>query len=83
MSEHIDRSLAGLTVRIQREQCIGSANCIKVAPEVFELDEGSIVAFRPDAAEIDSQRLTEACDVCPVDALEVFDEAGRRIIPRA
>ena len=81
-SEHTDHPLSGLTVRIDRERCIGSANCIKVAPEVFELDDTSIVEFRPDAVEIDPQRLTEACDVCPVDALMVFDQAGKKVIPR-
>ncbi len=83
MSEHRDRTVAGLTIRIDRECCIGSGNCAKVAPEVFELDEGNIIAFRSDLGEIDRERLVEACDVCPVDALLVFDEKGKQIVPRA
>lgn len=86
MSDHgdfIDRKVAGLNVRIDRPTCIGSGNCVKVAPEVFELDDSSIVTFRQDATDIDRDRLVEACDVCPVDALIVHDEKGRRIVPRA
>ncbi|MFW6059769.1 MAG: ferredoxin [Phycisphaeraceae bacterium] len=82
-ADHINRNIAGLTVRIDRETCIGSGNCVKVAPEVFELDDGSIVTFCRDVVEIDRDRLVEACDVCPVDALHVHDEKGRRLVPRA
>lgn len=81
MTEYVDRPFARLTVRIDRERCIGSGNCVKVAPEVFELDDGGIVAFRPDARDIDGERLTEACQVCPVDALLVFDQTGKQIVP--
>ena len=84
MSDHMDRKLAGVTVRIDRERCIGSGNCVKVAPEVFELDDGNIVVFRSDAPDdVDRQRVTEACDVCPVDALIVYDEHGNQVVPRA
>lgn len=81
MSEHMERQFTSLTVRIERERCIGSGNCVKVAPEIFELDEGGIVMFRRDAGEIEPTRLTEACDVCPVDALIVHDRSGKRIVP--
>ena len=81
MSEHMDRKISGVTVRIDRERCIGIGNCVKVAPEVFELDDGNVVAFREDAAEIERDRIIEACDVCPVDALIVHDEKGNQIVP--
>jgi len=82
MPEHMDRRISGLSVRIDRERCIGSGNCVKVAPEVFELDDGNIVNFRADAGDIDRDRMTEACDVCPVDALIVHDEDGNQVVPR-
>ncbi len=73
MAETIERRLSGLTVVIDRMTCIGSSNCIKLAPEVFELDAEGIVIFREDAPDIDRDRLIEACTVCPVDALKVVD----------
>ena len=72
MAETQERHISGLTILIERDLCIGSGNCIKLAPEVFELDATGIVTFRTrgdDAPDIDRERLAEACRVCPVDAL--------------
>jgi ferredoxin len=76
-----ERTVSGLKVRIDRTRCIATANCIKLAPELFELDEERVVSFRPDALEPGREALVEACDACPVDALSVFDEDGRQIVP--
>lgn len=77
-----ERVLGGLKVRIARNTCIASKNCISLAPDVFELDEESIVSFRADAPDAPGrERLIEACDVCPVDALGVVDEDGNQIVP--
>ncbi len=81
MSQFVERRIGGCTVRIDRWTCIASQNCIKLAPEVFELDEENVVSFRADAAEIERERLIEACSVCPVDALQVIDERGQQVVP--
>lgn len=72
MAETQERRISGLTILIERDLCIGSGNCIKLAPEVFELDATGVVTFRTlsnDGPDIDRERLVEACRVCPVDAL--------------
>ena len=76
-----ERTVSGLNVRIERSVCIGSKNCIHLAPEVFELGIDQIVTFRQDAEDIDRGRLLEACRVCPVDALVVHGETGEQIVP--
>jgi ferredoxin len=81
-----ERTIGDFTVRIERDLCIGSGNCVNLAPEVFELDEQNLVAFkeeagRDDAPPIESARLEEACVLCPVDALLVFDDDGEQIVP--
>jgi len=81
VSDFLDRKVGTRTVRIDRTTCIGTANCAKVAPELFELDDERIVTFREPAADIPADRVVEACDVCPVDALSAFDEDGRRLVP--
>lgn len=73
MADTVERNLSGLRIVIDRSTCIGSRNCIKLAPEVFELDAEGIVAFRENAPDIDRDRLVEACGVCPVDALRAID----------
>ncbi len=81
MDEYEDRELSGVKVRIDRTLCVATQNCIHVAPEVFELGYDQIVTFREDAVEIEQDRLIEACAVCPVGALLVYDHTGRRIVP--
>ncbi len=71
----------GLRIVIDREQCVGFGECVKEAPEGFRLDEETVVAFaRPEAVERD--RLLRACAACPVDAIAVYDAAGRQLVPR-
>lgn len=76
-----ERRIGDLTVNIDRDACIGSGNCIKVAPELFELDDESIVVFARTAADAARALVLEACAVCPVEALTVKDSSGKRVIP--
>ncbi len=76
-----ERIVTGLTVRIDRTRCVATTNCIKLAPDCFELDEERIVTFRQDLQEPPRETVVEACDACPVDALSVIDESGRQIVP--
>jgi ferredoxin len=70
-----------LKVVIDRTTCIGSANCVKSAPEVFVLDEEKICTFRNDLQTIDEDRLIESCTVCPVSALSIFDRDNNQLVP--
>jgi ferredoxin len=75
-----ERKIGKLTVRIERENCIGSRNCMHVAPDLFELDDEGVASFRANATA-DRDTVIEACQACPVEALHVLDENGRRIVP--
>ena len=81
MADFEERRLGGITVRIDRTTCIGTANCAKIAPDLFVLDDEKIIAFREPAPEIEPDRAVEACRVCPVDALAAFDADGRPLVP--
>lgn len=70
-----------LTVRIDRLLCVGFETCVDVAPDLFQLDEEGIAAFHPNPAGVGVDLVLEACRSCPVDALEVFDASGRRLVP--
>lgn len=76
-----EQTVSGLTIRIDRTRCIGTGNCVAVAPEVLELGSDQIVTFVDEPEDIDRERLIEACAVCPVDALFVIDEDGNQIVP--
>lgn len=82
MNDDIEQqTISGLTIRIDRTRCIGTGNCVAMAPEVFELGSDQIVTFVDAPADIDRERLIEACAVCPVDALFAIDEDGNQVIP--
>ena len=81
MADFVERKVGDLTVRIDRGTCIGTANCMKVAPDLFEFDAEKICAFKEDGAAVERERTIEACQVCPVDALIVTDATGTQLVP--
>jgi len=69
----LERKVSGWTVRIDRDECIGTGACVKLAPEVFELDDRQVVTFVPEPEDIEAERLVDACESCPVYALEALE----------
>ena len=80
MADFVERQVGVLTVRIDRTTCAAFRDCIGIAPEAFALDDEGIVAFTHSEG-VDREKLIEACAVCPVDALAVFDENGEQLVP--
>jgi len=81
-NEHEEQTFEGLRIpTVVGTRCIGSGNCVNVAPEIFELSSDQIVTFRDDAHAVKRERMIEACRVCPVDALFAYDEEGTRRAP--
>lgn len=80
--DSVELRVQDLTVRIDRNACSAFKDCIGVAPEAFRLDENGIVEF-VEPSDVEAERLIDACDVCPADALHVTDAGGKRIVPRS
>jgi len=81
VEENEERRLSGLTIRIERDLCAATQNCIRVAPEVFVLGDDYIVTFVAEPKDIEQDRLIEACAVCPTNALIAINESGERLVP--
>jgi ferredoxin len=80
MSEFDERTVADLRIRIDRTLCVGFGDCVTASPESFVLAEDGVVVFvAPES--VSREQLLAACDVCPVDALTVWDASGRQIVP--
>lgn len=75
-----ERMVAGLRVRIDRTLCVAFETCIDVAPQVFRFDEEGIVSFVAGDHDVTRERLIEACNACPVDALSLFDGDGADLL---
>lgn len=80
MGDSHERVVAGLRIRIDRDLCVGFGDCVEQAEDAFRLDEAGLVVFAAPE-QVERSRLLAACDACPVDAITVWDEAGRQVVP--
>lgn len=66
-----------LRVSVDPELCIGSADCVRLLPAAFRLDESlGISVPLPIAANADPVLLLRARRNCPTHAIGVYDENG-------
>lgn len=80
MSGPDERCVGDLRIQIDATLCVSFGDCVEAAPEAFGLDQEGIAIFlRPE--RVDRERLLTACDVCPVDALTVWDADGTQLVP--
>ena len=64
-----------LSIKIDRERCMGSGNCAFHAPNTFDLDdEMKVIVVDPAGDPDDKIRL--AVDGCPTLALSLDDASG-------
>ena len=79
-SPETERRIHDLVVRIDRTLCVGFGDCVGEGAAAFVLDEdGTAVFATPEALSRDA--LVHVCESCPVDALTVFDDDGRCLVP--
>jgi len=81
MADVSERRFGALTVRIDREACITTENCIETAPGVFHVGDDSLCAFVETATPTGGDLLVEACKACPVQALTLLDGDGTQLVP--
>ncbi len=81
MPETEERTIADLRVQIDRDLCVGFGDCVTEASEAFRLDEENIAVFGSAPDSVERETLLRACEVCPVDALTVWDTDGKQIVP--
>ena len=69
-----------MKVRIDRDLCLGVGNCVAIAPTVFKLDnENKAVVLTPSS--VDNDKLLEAAESCPENAIIIEDDDGRQLYP--
>lgn len=70
------------TPKVLRDQCIGAASCVAVAPKTFKLDDqNKAVVIQTTGDPDDDQAILLAAQSCPTAAIEVYDQAGKKIWP--
>ena len=74
------RGATMMRIRVDRERCIGSENCVATAPSVFRIDgEGKAVLLDP--ATVDIEALLLVAEICPTEAIILEDGDGNQIFP--
>ena len=67
-------------VTVDRDLCIGSAECVRILPDAFQIDEALGVSVpQPAARSADLGLLAEAVRSCPTGALHVLDAHGHAL----
>lgn len=57
---------------VDPELCIGSGDCVRIAPGAFAIDESSGVSTpQPGVADTPIEILLRAAETCPMNAIEV------------
>ena len=69
-----------MRIRIDRERCVGAANCLISAPTVFMLNaDQKAVVLNPDT--VDDDQLWIAAELCPTEAIVLESDDGERLYP--
>ena len=76
------RQIRNLSMRIDRDLCIGAATCIALAPKAWALDdEAKAIILDTCDAESD-ETLLDAAKGCPVAAIFITDTTtGKQLFP--
>jgi ferredoxin len=71
-----------LKITVDRNLCIGAATCVAIAAKTFILDEEGKAIILKSANEEEKQTIIDAAKACPVAAIIIEDENGKRIFPQ-
>lgn len=67
---------ARLVVLVDPDLCIGTGDCVRIAPAAFRLDGvRGVSVVLPGAAAVDREILDEAAFTCPTRAITVTEAA--------
>jgi ferredoxin len=71
-----------MRVSVDLGKCQGYANCVAVAPDVFDLaDNGLVLLLEEEPADDRAEDVQQAVRLCPVQAIVVEDLPGTETHP--
>jgi len=84
-----------ITIKVDKDLCIGAASCVTVAPETFRLNDenkayvldhgqepgGPTYERTIEVSEEEKENILLSAQSCPTLAVSIFDEAGEQIYP--
>jgi len=68
-------------IKYHKSKCIGAGSCAQIAPETWSLDKkGKAVLKKSTFSEKDKSKNIRAARSCPVNAIEIYDSKGKKIV---
>lgn len=68
-------------ITIDRSTCTGYAECVGLAPEVFQLGDDRVsIVIDPEGT--DDKAVLDAARACPMDAITLIDEFEEQVWPQ-
>jgi len=75
----------GLSVRVEKSQCIACLSCETIAPNVFVIDKLTMINTKSQVHNqygASEEKIMDAAETCPTKAIKVNErKSGRRIFP--
>ena len=73
--------IRNLKMHVDRDLCIGAATCVAIAPQTFVLDSEAKAIILATADNDPDNVIINAAKGCPVAAIIIEDETGKKIFP--
>jgi ferredoxin len=67
---------AGIKIVVDLNRCQSYAQCVFLAPNVFEIHGEEALIYTPLAPDHERERVRRAAAACPVQAILIEEEAG-------
>ena len=69
---------------VDRSACIGARSCTLVAGKTFQMDDENLAFVTRDASQYeDDDTILKGAEACPVLAIHLYDEAGKKLFPES
>jgi ferredoxin len=66
-----------IEVSVDPDLCIGSGDCVRIAPQAFQIDEAAGVSVPlPGAGDVDVEVLLRAARTCPTQSIRLVAADG-------
>jgi ferredoxin len=60
---------------VDRHACIGSGNCLEIAPDAFKFGDDDTAYFDP-SGQVERSTLIDAQQACPAGAIRLIEQAS-------
>lgn len=70
-----------LIITVDRDLCIGTAQCVETAGKAFALDVQGVSTILATADEEEEKAIIEAAQGCPMNAISIKDADGAPVYP--